>query len=61
MEVWVLGGLIVGLIVGFITGVAVTFAYITYRSYKNFLEFREEMKKSEKGIVGPDYSGGMSA
>lgn len=60
MEGWVLAGLIVGIIVGFISGAAVTFAYITYRSYTSFLEFQEEMLKSEKAAPA-QYDGGMSA
>ena len=58
MEAWVIVGLIVGIVVGFISGAAVTFAYITYRSYKNFVELQNELAKSTQSV---EYSGGMSA
>jgi len=58
MEAWILAGVIVGIIIGAISGSAVTFAYITYRSYRNFVDLQNELAKS---TVGPDYSGGMSA
>ena len=59
MEAWVLAGVIVGIVVGFISGAAVTFAYITYRSYKNFVELQDQLARGT--VPGPDYSGGMSA
>jgi len=60
MNEWTVAGLIVGFVVGGIFGAGLTFAYITYRSYMEYVKYQEQLAKiSEYAPV--NNNGGMSA
>lgn len=59
MNEWTVVGLIVGFIVGTIFGGGLTFAYITYRSYMEYVKYQEKL--AEMSMPLSNSNGGMSA
>jgi hypothetical protein len=62
MNEWTVAGLIVGFIVGTIFGGAIIFAYITYRSYMEYVKYQQILADSAvttQQII--NNNGGMSA
>lgn len=62
MNEWTVAGLILGFVVGAIFGGATTFAYITYRSYMEYVKYQETLAEISGQTQFPTGSnGGMSA
>ena len=64
MNEWTVVGLIVGFIVGALFGGAMTFAYITYRSYMEYVKYQQGLARLSEDINHAPLNGnngGMSA
>ena len=59
MNGWTVAGLIVGFIVGAIFGGGLTFAYITYRSYMEYVKYQQELARISESFNNSN--GGVSA
>ena len=62
MNEWTVVGLVVGFVVGGLFGAGLTFGYISYRAYTEYIKYQEELaEKINEYVPVNNSNGGMSA